>query len=371
MNQEKIVKIFEGVNIEFIQDGDDYKVSLEKAARFCGWTRIANSGNEVIKWSLVEGYLKEIAVPSGVHAFSSGVHDIRNAFISEKTFYTLILTKCNMSQNEVARRFMLWVVDTITELRRSGYYVMPGVEKEYVIFDIQYGIKNIKNTFLNSNDPYLEYESFMTLLQECVRVKLKRPLHCVKLFDIIGEAMQQRIGEERVTDNKQSLEFVLNDVKVNSDSIMAKEYKKAIEKTKKLAESNKRLRAKNKKLLAKAPAYIVIEKHPFSVNDMYIDNADGSKHRTEKYNEWFNDVLRKINTHDFSHVDLKKKTIVWLKFDYLPACDLDNCIKSILDVIAEALGNNDNKVIKLYVEAGKRVSKKKDGKIYIAMRNVK
>ena len=36
-------------------------LNLEDVARGLGFTRIANSGNEVVMWSRVEGYLKDLS----------------------------------------------------------------------------------------------------------------------------------------------------------------------------------------------------------------------------------------------------------------------------------------------------------------------
>ena len=50
----------------FEKDGTAY-LKLETVARGLGFTRIAASGNEVVRWERVEGYLKELGVPTCGH----------------------------------------------------------------------------------------------------------------------------------------------------------------------------------------------------------------------------------------------------------------------------------------------------------------
>ena len=40
---------------------------LDDVARGLGFTRIASSGNQVIRWERVDGYLKELGVPTSGH----------------------------------------------------------------------------------------------------------------------------------------------------------------------------------------------------------------------------------------------------------------------------------------------------------------
>ena len=53
-------------------------------ARGLGFTRIATSGNEVVRWERVEGYLKELGVPTCGH----------DAYIPENIFYRLACAAC-------------------------------------------------------------------------------------------------------------------------------------------------------------------------------------------------------------------------------------------------------------------------------------
>lgn len=94
------------------QDGTAY-LKLETVARGLGFTTVATSGNEVVRWSRVEGYLKDL----GVHVCA---HD---GFIPENVFYRLAMK----AKNEAAERFQAKIADeVIPSIRKHGAYMTPA-----------------------------------------------------------------------------------------------------------------------------------------------------------------------------------------------------------------------------------------------------
>ena len=104
------------INIQGIEcyekDGTAY-LKLDTVARGLGFTRIADSGNEVVRWERVEKYLSEIgAVPTCGH----------DGFIPENVFYRLAMK----AKNETAERFQAFIADeVIPSIRRHGVYMTP------------------------------------------------------------------------------------------------------------------------------------------------------------------------------------------------------------------------------------------------------
>ena len=98
------------------KDGTAY-LSLDTVARGLGFTRIATSGNEVIRWERVEGYLKELGVPTCGH----------DSFIPENIFYRLAMK----AKNEAAEKFQAKIADeVIPSIRKHGMYATAeSVEK--------------------------------------------------------------------------------------------------------------------------------------------------------------------------------------------------------------------------------------------------
>ena len=84
---------------------------LEQVARGLGFTRIADSGNEVVRWDRVNKYLSEIGfMPTSGH----------DAYIPENIFYRLAMK----AKNETAEKFQALVADKIIPaIRKNGGYI--------------------------------------------------------------------------------------------------------------------------------------------------------------------------------------------------------------------------------------------------------
>ena len=67
-----------------------------------GFTTVATSGNEVVRWSRVNSYLSEFGVPTSGH----------DEYIPESVFYLLAM-KAN---NETAKKFQVWVATEVLQV---------------------------------------------------------------------------------------------------------------------------------------------------------------------------------------------------------------------------------------------------------------
>ncbi len=102
------------------QDGTAY-LKLETVARGLGFTRIAESGNEVVRWERVDKYLSELGVPTCGHDVSP-TSGGRPDFIPENVFYRLAMK----ARNEAAERFQAKIADeVIPAIRKHGAYMTP------------------------------------------------------------------------------------------------------------------------------------------------------------------------------------------------------------------------------------------------------
>lgn len=108
MNDLQIMNI-SGVDC-YEKDGTAY-LKLETVARGLGFTRTADSGNEVVRWERVHKYLGEIGfMPTSGH----------DDFIPENIFYRLAMK----AKNETAERFQALVADEIIpSIRKHGGYI--------------------------------------------------------------------------------------------------------------------------------------------------------------------------------------------------------------------------------------------------------
>ena len=92
------------------KEGTAY-LKLETVARGLGFTTVATSGNEVVRWNRVRQYLEEIG-------FSREVG--KDDFIPENVFYRLAMK----AKNETAAKFQAFVADeVIPSIRKHGAYM--------------------------------------------------------------------------------------------------------------------------------------------------------------------------------------------------------------------------------------------------------
>lgn len=140
------------------QDGTAY-LRLEDVARGLGFTRTAASGNEVIRWERVDGYLRELGVPTCGHG----------DFIPENVFYRLAMK----AKNETAEKFQALVADEIIpSIRKTGGYTMPKLSKEMqalFLLDDRTQKQEARITALE-NTMTVDYSQQQTLKKAVVRV---------------------------------------------------------------------------------------------------------------------------------------------------------------------------------------------------------
>lgn len=104
----------------YIDNKGTAQLNLEDVARGLGFTRIAASGNEVVRWERIEGYLREMGMPTSGH----------EAFIPENIFYRLAMK----AKNQAAEKFQALVADEILPaIRKHGGYLTPEKLEEVLL----------------------------------------------------------------------------------------------------------------------------------------------------------------------------------------------------------------------------------------------
>ena len=114
MNELKIINI-DGVEC-YEKDGTAY-LKLETVARGLGFTTVATSGNEVVRWNTVHKYLTDLGVATSCNG--TNYREMCPEFIPENIFYRLAMK----AKNEAAEKFQAKVADEIIpSIRRTGGY---------------------------------------------------------------------------------------------------------------------------------------------------------------------------------------------------------------------------------------------------------
>lgn len=116
MNELKIFNNDElGISVRTILNEDgSISINAEDTAIGFGWTTVAKSGNEVVRWARVNEYCSELG-------FSQDVG--KDDYIPESLYYLLGMK----ASNERALKYQKWLaMDVIPQLRRTGTYTMHG-----------------------------------------------------------------------------------------------------------------------------------------------------------------------------------------------------------------------------------------------------
>lgn len=96
-------------------------LNLEAVARGLGFTKKAESGNEVVNWTRVRGYLADLGV---VQKCTTG------DYIPENIFYRLAMK----AKNEAAEKFQAKIADeVIPSIRKHGAYMTPETIEQVLL----------------------------------------------------------------------------------------------------------------------------------------------------------------------------------------------------------------------------------------------
>lgn len=108
----KDLQIIKGVEC-YIDENGVAQLNLDHVARGLGFTTVATSGNECVRWSRVDKYLESVGV--SVSPTNGG----RPEYIPEPIFYLLAMK----AENETAKAFQRTVAyDILPAIRKHGLY---------------------------------------------------------------------------------------------------------------------------------------------------------------------------------------------------------------------------------------------------------
>lgn len=114
--------------IECYEKGGIVYLKLETVARGLGFTTVATSGNEVVRWNTVYGYLANLNIVAT--SCNGNYRDNCPAFIPENIFYRLAMK----AKNETAEKFQAFVADEVLpSIRRHGAYMTPETLEEAIL----------------------------------------------------------------------------------------------------------------------------------------------------------------------------------------------------------------------------------------------
>lgn len=297
--------------------------------------------------------------------------------IPEGDVYRLIFG----SELEEAEKFESWVMDELLpQLRRTGVYMTEAATPEAISYEALYGVRRIKNTFRDTQDMNQEYKRYKEMAKEQNRLnKLtnkQRITDCNKILEVI---------QERLIDNQENFVDTLVLVglreQINKDMRELDNRRNGGIKSAKTKQINK-LESEKEELQEKIitleqslndnDEYFFIDRHPFTVNCMYLHDV-----KTPAYHRWINNLyLEQFLPKEYPGLDTTKPMAIKLLYGHKEfgsngqPFDLVNFNKSIIDQIANFYGFNDSLIKKHTEESHKYVNSYEEGYIYVSLRNL-
>lgn len=361
-NTNLITKEFEGQEIAFRKNEATgvSEVRIDEVAKFCGWTKTANSGNEVIRWSRVNEHLKELGVTTCGHG----------DFIPEYVMYALI----GKAKNENATKFMLWVGQVLVQLRTTGVVITENATEEAIDFEKKYGTYRIRKTFTNSSDLIADYNEFKELSKAEWKAKRLSGQDKIKLLSIIFNAIQNRL-KINMTNLKGSEMLMMQELltEIKSDTLKLSNNKNGGQKagqTKLINQCKNYIQQQEEYInyyLPKQDEFHVINYHGFTENCIYGSTDEAGNLRFSKaYNIW----RSKFPKHEIQideTIDFNKPVHLYMYFDIMDKFDVSNMQKSFVDMLCLCYGVDD-KYIQTTCMLNNYVEDYKDGKIYYCLK---
>ncbi len=109
----------------YVDESGTAQLNLEDCARGLGFTTVATSGNECVRWSRVREYLESFNFLSATDVFID--------FIPENIFYRLAMK----AKNETAEKFQAIVADEILPaIRKTGTYSLPQLSQLEILAQV-------------------------------------------------------------------------------------------------------------------------------------------------------------------------------------------------------------------------------------------
>lgn len=355
---KKTLDVFKFGNqeVKVRENGFNLELDAEHIVRCLGFTTVANSGNETIRWSRVNEYLISFGYDKTV---------MKGDFLPETYVYLLAMK----ASNETAIKFQMWLASE----------VIPAIRKNKVYIDKSATDQEIDNA--------VRFATAQKRRNAIMDATIDGKQSVFVLYEDIKQYIDKWTGKEKIT-VYEHIERVLIDKQITYGNDVAFAHKieellrsvaKDLDKTKNwingsvkrvIGKENKQLKEKIEYLEPDIEDFIMLPIHGFSENSMYSTLTDDLKVKTDDYNNW----LRKfpceyLPEKSDMNIDFTKPLQLIVQFDHLDRFDVINLDKSLADVVANHYGFNDRLIVDSSQKTRKYIDEFYDGRIYFILRN--
>lgn len=289
-------------------------------------------------------------------------------YLTEEQLYDFML-EC---KTDNCKPFKKWIThEVLPEIRKTGCYITESCTDEAIDFNRVYGKRRIRKSIRESKDLRKLFEDYIELSAiERVAGRLTNKDR-INTLDIMADELECKMANEAINMRGSELLAIrelLTDI-ANEKTRLSNKYNGGIKggMTRRITA----LEAENKELrdmVSFEPDWKLISQHGFS-NNYHLEYDPLLKRmvRTKAYKIW----LKNFDYSDFRELncDINRPMAIYLHFGKLEKFDVQNLQKSVIDVIAEYYGFNDNLIVETYTTCD-TVNSYEEGYIYFDLINI-
>jgi prophage antirepressor-like protein len=304
-----------------------------------------------------------------LHTICVGKTSKQVTFLTENGLYEAIF----QSKKPIAKEFKQEVKAILKQLRKTGVVATAAATPATISFETKFGIRRIRNSFVNSNDVQADYAEFKVLSKsECASKRIDnndRINRCNIIIDVLESKLSTNMATMRGSEML-SLRETINEIK-DDIIILANRKHGGIK-----SHQTMKLKALKQELELEKPSddkYISLNIHGFSHNAMFVaanDYITGQPRfiKSNKYMEWINQFpVQELDA--FKNLDFTKPIYFYAKYTMKENFDASNFIKTLLDRVASYFNVDDRLFIVKSQDIEGYCDDYKDGKIKLFLRN--
>lgn len=288
-----------------------------------------------------------------------------------------------------AEEFEEWIMDeVIPQLLLSGVYITESATQETIDYQTKFSVRRIRKTFKETTNPRALYEEFYELSKQECRVHHITNKDRISASKIIISVLQSKIDNSDVSmraSEKMALQELISDIQYDITKLANKlnggVKSGQTKQINKLSQENVLLKEENDQWQTYAEqleeyynpqrTWYELPIHGFSTNFMFDENHNA----TRDYKIWLNKFPKALlptrKELEAQGVVLNKRNVVMeIGFIHCEPYDVDNLVKSLVDVIfGHHLHINDNLIIKVIPSTIATCDNTNQGEIHFSIYN--
>lgn len=350
--------VFEGNDVQIIVDeNDELLFELYSTGAALGYARPNAKGMMYPRKDRIDTVIENAEISMCVR---SG-----HKYLTESQLYDFMLE----ARTDKCKPFRKWVTnEVLPTIRKTGCYITESAVEESIDYQSKYGIRRIRKTFNESDNPRKTYEEYLELSKVESKAKRINNKDRIKASKIIIDTLQDKIANE--------VQLMRPSELLGIQELLTDIYKEKNRLDNKAnggikASLTKRIKVLEDEVNYSTADYYCIPRHAYTCNTMNVYNEQLRKEvNSHSYKRWKENLnLSDFLPETYPGVDFSGDLKITLLFAYKKEFDLDNLQKTIIDQIKNFYGFNDNNIKEIKARWLETVDTYEDGKIWIRIEN--